>query len=344
MRFLLLFIITFSLQSIFGQNTLLYKIKKGETLYKLSKIYSISIEEIQALNDIETNEVKLGQEIKIEYTISENEIKNNTNIYHKELKEKSIADNEAYLKNKIADFEKQKTKLINGKDDLELMNLSKSKRKLQDSISKYNNIALAEITALSDKINLFESQNKLNDTIVTQNSDTATLEKKEEEEIDPIAARIAENARLRKENAAKLKELERLLQEAEEKAEELRLRKLEEEKIAKAELEKEKKRKEKEAAKKTKEEELLKAQKLKDEKAFVLAQKEIEDSTKAYVDDTILVQNTEEDTLREAKEEIDPVSARIAENARLRKENAAKIKEQERLTLEAEERERLEKL
>ncbi|MGB0886140.1 MAG: LysM peptidoglycan-binding domain-containing protein, partial [Chitinophagales bacterium] len=344
MRFLLLFIITFSLQSIFGQNTLLYKIKKGETLYKLSKIYSISIEEIQALNDIEKNEVKPGQDIKIEYTISENEIKNNTNIYHKELKEKSIADNEAYLKNKIADFEKQKTKLINGKDDLELMNLSKSKRKLQDSISKYNNIALAEITALSDKINLFESQNKLNDTIVIQNSDTATLEKKEEEEIDPIAARIAENARLRKENAAKLKELERLLQEAEEKERLEKLRK-KEEKIAKAELEKEKKRKEKEAAKKTKEEELLKAQKLKDEKAFALAQKEIEDSTKAYVNDTILVQNTEEDTLREAKEEeIDPIAARIAENARLRKENAAKIKEQERLVQEAEEKERLEKL
>ncbi len=42
-----------------------HRVKKGETLYRISKMYGVSIETIKRLNNITGNNIKVGQELKI---------------------------------------------------------------------------------------------------------------------------------------------------------------------------------------------------------------------------------------------------------------------------------------
>ena len=40
-------------------------VKKGDTLYSISKKYSVTIEELKKLNKLKSNEIKIGQKLKI---------------------------------------------------------------------------------------------------------------------------------------------------------------------------------------------------------------------------------------------------------------------------------------
>ena len=44
-----------------------YKVKKGDTLYSISKKYNISIEDLVKKNDIQDNTIFLGQELKVDF-------------------------------------------------------------------------------------------------------------------------------------------------------------------------------------------------------------------------------------------------------------------------------------
>ena len=44
-----------------------YKVKKGDTLYSISKKYNISIEDLVKKNDIQDNNIFLGQELKVDF-------------------------------------------------------------------------------------------------------------------------------------------------------------------------------------------------------------------------------------------------------------------------------------
>ena len=46
-------------------NTNYYTVKKGDTLYSISKKYSISVEGLKKLNKLKSNEIKIGQKLKI---------------------------------------------------------------------------------------------------------------------------------------------------------------------------------------------------------------------------------------------------------------------------------------
>lgn len=46
-------------------NTNYYTVEKGDTLYSISKKYSISIEDLKKLNKLKSNEINIGQKLKI---------------------------------------------------------------------------------------------------------------------------------------------------------------------------------------------------------------------------------------------------------------------------------------
>ena len=47
------------------QKTNLYVVKKGDTLYSISRKYNISVQELKNLNNIKDSNISVGQSIKI---------------------------------------------------------------------------------------------------------------------------------------------------------------------------------------------------------------------------------------------------------------------------------------
>jgi LysM repeat protein len=47
------------------QKTNLYVVKKGDTLYSISRKYNISVQELKNLNNIKDSNISVGQPIKI---------------------------------------------------------------------------------------------------------------------------------------------------------------------------------------------------------------------------------------------------------------------------------------
>ena len=48
-----------------GGNTTIYTVKAGDTLWDIAKKYNVSVEHIKKLNSLKTNEIKVGQKLKI---------------------------------------------------------------------------------------------------------------------------------------------------------------------------------------------------------------------------------------------------------------------------------------
>lgn len=59
----LLFIILISTSTSFSQDTISHVVKKGETLYSISKLYDIEISELKKQNNLLTNELSINQKI-----------------------------------------------------------------------------------------------------------------------------------------------------------------------------------------------------------------------------------------------------------------------------------------
>ena len=59
----LLFIILVSTSTSFSQDTISHVVKKGETLYSISKLYDIEISELKKQNNLLTNELSINQKI-----------------------------------------------------------------------------------------------------------------------------------------------------------------------------------------------------------------------------------------------------------------------------------------
>ena len=59
----LLFIILISTSTSFSQDTISHVVKKGETLYSISKLYDIEISELKKQNNLLTNELSVNQKI-----------------------------------------------------------------------------------------------------------------------------------------------------------------------------------------------------------------------------------------------------------------------------------------
>ena len=59
----LLFIILISTSASFSQDTISHVVKKGETLYSISKLYDIEISELKKQNNLLTNELLINQKI-----------------------------------------------------------------------------------------------------------------------------------------------------------------------------------------------------------------------------------------------------------------------------------------
>ena len=59
----LLFIILISTSTSFSQDTISHVVKKGETLYSISKLYDVEISELKKQNNLLTNELSINQKI-----------------------------------------------------------------------------------------------------------------------------------------------------------------------------------------------------------------------------------------------------------------------------------------
>ena len=97
------------------------------------------VEYLMDENNLKTEDVVPGQEIKFTYIISKDDIEHNTNIYYKELKEKQIVENNKLLQKRLQQLDEQKTDLDITKDMLVFMEISKQKGLLTDSITNSNN-------------------------------------------------------------------------------------------------------------------------------------------------------------------------------------------------------------
>lgn len=67
-------------------NQVIYTVKKGDNLAKIAKEFNTTIAQIQLQNNLETNQVRVGEELKIEAKnkISENVESNSKNISNHE--------------------------------------------------------------------------------------------------------------------------------------------------------------------------------------------------------------------------------------------------------------------
>ena len=59
----LLFIILISTSTSFSQDTISHVVKKGETLYSISKLHDVEISELKKQNNLLTNELSINQKI-----------------------------------------------------------------------------------------------------------------------------------------------------------------------------------------------------------------------------------------------------------------------------------------
>ena len=61
---LLLVFICFN--NLFSKDQKFHLVEKGETLYSISKIYNVDVEEIKKLNNLSSNEISIGQKIIVD--------------------------------------------------------------------------------------------------------------------------------------------------------------------------------------------------------------------------------------------------------------------------------------
>ena len=64
-----LFIFLISLNSLISYSQKVHTVKKGETLFAISKIYEISIDSLIIINDLDNNSLSIGQELVVGYEI-----------------------------------------------------------------------------------------------------------------------------------------------------------------------------------------------------------------------------------------------------------------------------------
>ena len=74
-----LFIFFISVNTLFSQNEKYHIIKKGETLYSISKNYNISVNYLKKINNLNSNSLSIGQRIIIEIIEEKNELNSITN-------------------------------------------------------------------------------------------------------------------------------------------------------------------------------------------------------------------------------------------------------------------------
>lgn len=74
-----LFIFFISVNTLFSQNEKYHIIKKGETLYSISKNYNISVNYLKKINNLNSNSLSIGQRIIIEIIEDNNELNSVTN-------------------------------------------------------------------------------------------------------------------------------------------------------------------------------------------------------------------------------------------------------------------------
>ena len=74
-----LFIFFISINTLFSQNEKYHIIKKGETLYSISKNYNISVNYLKKINNLNSNSLSIGQRIIIEIIEDNNELNSFTN-------------------------------------------------------------------------------------------------------------------------------------------------------------------------------------------------------------------------------------------------------------------------
>ena len=65
-----LFIFLISLNSLISYSQKVHTVKKGETLFAISKIYEISIDSLIIINDLDNNSLSIGQELVVGYEIT----------------------------------------------------------------------------------------------------------------------------------------------------------------------------------------------------------------------------------------------------------------------------------
>ena len=74
-----LFIFFISVNTLFSQNEKYHIIKKGETLYSISKNYNISVNYLKKINNLNSNSLSIGQRIIIEIIEDNNDLNSVTN-------------------------------------------------------------------------------------------------------------------------------------------------------------------------------------------------------------------------------------------------------------------------
>ncbi len=138
----------------FSQDTAVYIIKKGDNLYKVSKLYELSVQDLVQQNNLKTQKVFVNQEIKIfkENMLSKEALAINTNNYYKDIYNKKITKNNIYFEKELLKIQNAKDTLDIEKDETLFMEYSKKKRNLNDSIQKSNKI-------YSDKISKLNAEN-----------------------------------------------------------------------------------------------------------------------------------------------------------------------------------------
>lgn len=282
-----------------AQDTLFYTIEQGESLYKLHKIFEVSLPDIKQLNNLDSEILMPGQIVKIynENPISKNKIALNTLVYSKELLEKDKQNNNTYLETRLDSLSKYSITLTKDSEIQEKFKVAKRKAFIKDSINVVNEKLTNEIIELGSAIKKIALENTKNEAIETEKivakDSTKKIKAAEEEEEETLekpvrlSAEERETIRKAKEKAKKHAAKQKAKAKKEkEKSKKIAAKAKEKEKKDKAITKKKKKKatKIKEKAKKEKLQKKEKAKKIKEiakknpEKANKIKQKEILDA------------------------------------------------------------------
>lgn len=210
MKNIFLLVCLFPLVQAIAQDTLFYTISSGETLYKLHKIYDVSIADLRKINKFDSDNLNTGQVVKVykKVALSEAQIKLNKIVYAKELSEKKLRNNQEFLKKELKKLTSYNETL--GENEMpEKLNIAQKKAFTTDSINSENLIIAAEISDYTKQLAIH--QKKILEIEATENKpkETKRLSPEEKEQLKKEKEKAKKIAAKEKKKEKKLDEIEK---------------------------------------------------------------------------------------------------------------------------------------
>ena len=91
-----------NIQTVDGKKYIIHTIEKGQSLYSISKLYAVSLDEIYKLNPDSKNGTKAGQEIKIPFVATNLQSSNTNTMLVESVNIKTNLDTSHYFYHKVS--------------------------------------------------------------------------------------------------------------------------------------------------------------------------------------------------------------------------------------------------